>query len=154
MILKKLREQHKYSQEQLATMSGISVRTIQRIESARKGQSRASLESLKSIAAVFNITVDELTQEIIMIDKTTENWKSLPIWIRSQYLGLRTRRAVSVYEKLLAVTGLIAFIIGVGLFHVTGMAEAYLAMGASAGLFGGAYWYRLLVDYGDSNKIW
>lgn len=45
MILKRLREQKKWSQEQLAIMAGLSVRTIQRIE---RGQS-ASVESLKSL---------------------------------------------------------------------------------------------------------
>ena len=53
MVIKKLREQKQWSQEQLATLSGLSIRTIQRIESGN----RASLESLKSLAAVFEIRV-------------------------------------------------------------------------------------------------
>ena len=46
MIIRKLRLKRGWSQEQLAGMSGLSVRTIQRIE---RGQG-PGLESLKSLA--------------------------------------------------------------------------------------------------------
>ena len=51
MLIQKLRLQRGWSQQQLADLSGLSVRTIQRLE---KGQD-ASTESLKSLAAVFEI---------------------------------------------------------------------------------------------------
>jgi transcriptional regulator with XRE-family HTH domain len=51
MLIQKLRLQRGWSQQQLADLSGLSVRTIQRLE---KGQD-ASVESLKSLAAVFEI---------------------------------------------------------------------------------------------------
>ena len=50
-LIHKLRLQRGWSQEQLAELSGLSVRTIQRIE---RGQS-ASVESLKCLAAVFGV---------------------------------------------------------------------------------------------------
>jgi len=59
MIIRKLRLKHGWSQEQLSQLSGISTRTIQRIEQGQK----ASLESLKSLAAVFEVNFDELQQE-------------------------------------------------------------------------------------------
>ena len=59
MIVRKLRLQRAWSQDQLAQFSGLNTRTIQRIERGQK----ASLESLKSLAAVFEIDVDELIQE-------------------------------------------------------------------------------------------
>lgn len=59
MIVRKLRLKRGWSQEQLAGMSGLSVRTIQRIE---RGQG-PGLESLKSLAAVFEVPVTELRQE-------------------------------------------------------------------------------------------
>jgi transcriptional regulator with XRE-family HTH domain len=62
MQVKTLRIQHNWSQEQLATMSGLSVRTIQRIE---KGES-VGLETLKSLAAVFEIDVNDLKTENIV----------------------------------------------------------------------------------------
>jgi transcriptional regulator with XRE-family HTH domain len=51
MLVQKLRLQRGWSQQQLAELSGLNVRTIQRIE---KGQ-EPSAESLKSLAAVFNV---------------------------------------------------------------------------------------------------
>ena len=59
MIIRKLRLQQGWSQEQLSQLSGISTRTIQRIEHGHK----ASLESLKSLAAVFEVNFSELQQE-------------------------------------------------------------------------------------------
>ncbi|MGH7022543.1 MAG: 2TM domain-containing protein [Caulobacteraceae bacterium] len=49
MLIQKLRLQHGWSQEQLAELSGLSTRTIQRLE---RGHT-ASSESLKALASVF-----------------------------------------------------------------------------------------------------
>ena len=56
MIVRKLRLQRGWSQEQLATLTGLSIRTIQRIE---RGQS-PGLDSLTALAAVFEVSVSEL----------------------------------------------------------------------------------------------
>ncbi|MCR6654063.1 MAG: XRE family transcriptional regulator [Cellvibrionaceae bacterium] len=64
-------------------MSGLSVRTIQRIE----GGSRASVESLKSLAAALETSVSTLEQEIVAIDKTSPKWKSLPLLFRLNFVG-------------------------------------------------------------------
>ncbi len=63
MIVRKLRLQKGWSQDQLAQLSGLSIRTIQRIE---RGQN-AGLESLKSLAAVFEVQVIDLKQEAVMV---------------------------------------------------------------------------------------
>ena len=61
MLVQKLRLQRGWSQEQLAELSGFSVRTIQRIERGLP----ASKETLKSLASVFEIDFSTLqaTQE-------------------------------------------------------------------------------------------
>lgn len=64
MIIRKLRLERGWSQEQLAEMSGLSVRTIQRIERGQK----PGLESLKCLAAVFETEVANLMQEESMTD--------------------------------------------------------------------------------------
>jgi transcriptional regulator with XRE-family HTH domain len=56
MNVKSLRLDKNWSQEQLAQLSGLNIRTIQRIE---KGDS-VGLETLKSLAAVFEVDVNEL----------------------------------------------------------------------------------------------
>ena len=53
--IKKMRLERHWSQEQLAEMSGLSVRTIQRIENGEN----AGLESLKSLAAVFETKIED-----------------------------------------------------------------------------------------------
>lgn len=57
-MIQKLRLQRGWSQQQLADLSGLSVRTVQRIE---QGQV-ASTESLKSLAAVFEIDFSTLQE--------------------------------------------------------------------------------------------
>ncbi|MGY8663635.1 helix-turn-helix domain-containing protein [Bradyrhizobium sp. UFLA05-109] len=58
MIVQKLRLQRGWSQEELAELSGLSVRTIQRIE---RGNA-ASMESLKALGAVFEIDFSTLKE--------------------------------------------------------------------------------------------
>lgn len=62
MGVRESRLQRGWSQEQLAQLSGLSVRTIQRIE---QGQS-AGVESYKSLAAVFGVSFHDLQQETEM----------------------------------------------------------------------------------------
>jgi transcriptional regulator with XRE-family HTH domain len=65
MLIKQLRRQRHWSQEQLADMSGLSVRKIQRVENGNK----ASLETLKCLAAVFEVDLTMLTDRITLTDK-------------------------------------------------------------------------------------
>jgi transcriptional regulator with XRE-family HTH domain len=58
MLIQKLRLQRGWSQEQLAELSGLSVRTIQRLE---RGQA-ASVESLKALGAAFEIDFTALKE--------------------------------------------------------------------------------------------
>ena len=66
MIIRKLRLQNGWSQEQLAEMCGLSVRTIQRAE---RGQT-SSTETLKAIAAVFEVNFTSLAEEKDMTEAT------------------------------------------------------------------------------------
>src|SRR5206468_3941764 len=55
--VKAFRENRGWSQEQLSDISGVSVRTVRRIESGRRP---ASLETLKAIAGAFDLDIHEL----------------------------------------------------------------------------------------------
>jgi transcriptional regulator with XRE-family HTH domain len=57
--IQKRRLEKKWSQEQLARYAGLSTRTVQRFESGQK----VGLESLKCLAAVFEISAKTLMQE-------------------------------------------------------------------------------------------
>lgn len=148
MILKKLRENRKWSQEQLAKMAGLSVRTIQRIE----GGHSASVESLKALASVLEVNISTLEQEIIMIDKTTEKWQSLPLLFRLNFvgsefawMGISHRKNWIRAEKLSAISGLILCLL---VFLNRDLFIGGLAMLACA------YAISLVTRMGDDYGIW
>lgn len=68
--IKRLRLERHWSQDQLAEMSGLSIRTIQRIENGEN----AGFESMKSLAAVFEINIvdTDKSAEIEQIRKEEE----------------------------------------------------------------------------------
>jgi transcriptional regulator with XRE-family HTH domain len=55
-LIRKYRTERLWSQEQLAEISGLGLRTIQRLEARGSG----SQESIKALAAVFNVEADTL----------------------------------------------------------------------------------------------
>lgn len=61
MIVQKMQLERGWSQQQLADLSGLNVRTIQRIEN---GQS-ASLESFKALGAAFNVDFSRLQEDAV-----------------------------------------------------------------------------------------
>jgi len=67
MTIQERRRDKGWSQEELARHSGLSTRTIQRIESGQK----AGLESLKCLAAVFETSISALMQEQTMSGQET-----------------------------------------------------------------------------------
>lgn len=79
MSVQKRRLDKGWSQEELARHSGLSTRTIQRIESGQK----PGLESLKCLAAVLETSISTLTQEQAMTkpneSDSTENMMLMQI---------------------------------------------------------------------------
>lgn len=57
-LVKKLRIERNWSQEDLSDKSGLSLRTIQRIESGNS----VSMESLKILAKTFEVTTEQLVE--------------------------------------------------------------------------------------------
>lgn len=68
MTIKDRRLEKAWSQEYLAQVSGLSVRTIQRVEGGQK----AGLDTLQSLAAAFDIDVAELQEDGTMIRQSTK----------------------------------------------------------------------------------
>jgi transcriptional regulator with XRE-family HTH domain len=139
-VIKRLRTKHHYSQEQLAQMSGLSLRTIQRVES---GQS-ASLETLKSLAAVFEVDVDTLKGDITVIDKKSEEWALAPAWVKLGFWGIRDRRVAMWFEIFSLVCGLIG----------TGAALFYPAAAGAPVFFLVAYLYAVQIRWVDNKGLW
>ena len=139
-MIKILRTKHHYSQEQLAQMSGLSLRTIQRVES---GQS-ASLETLKSLAAVFEVDVDTLRGDITVIDKKSEEWALAPAWVRFGFWGIRDRRVAVRFEIFSLAFGVIGS--GAALFYPW-------AVGGPI-FFLAAYMYAIQIRWVDNKGLW
>ena len=121
-------------------MSGLSLRTIQRAES---GQS-ASLETLKSLAAVFEIDVDTLKGDITLIDKKSEEWALAPTWVKFGFWGIRDRRVAIWFEVFSLACGVIGS--GAALFYP-------LAAGAPL-FFLAAYCYAVQIRWVDNKGLW
>ena len=105
MIVKRLREKKHWSQEQLAEISGLSLRTIQRVEAGN----RASVETMKSLAAALEVEVSKLAEEIVVIEKDTDSWRTEPLWVRFFLLGIRRRSHFLALEVFLIVIALVSW---------------------------------------------
>lgn len=127
-------------------MSGLNVRTIQRIESGQK----ASLESLKCLAAVLEVDISTLNQEAFTMDKNSEGWRNLPLWLKCWFLFnfLSFRMTRDVVRRIVALSHASGFV-----FCALGfVSEAALAGGLI--MFANAYLFSLLTWQGDKYGIW
>ncbi|MDJ0918302.1 MAG: helix-turn-helix transcriptional regulator [Woeseiaceae bacterium] len=137
MIVKKLRDKNGWSQEQLASFSGLNVRTVQRVESGQK----ASLETLKCLASVFEVDIATLTEEITVIDKSKEEWQRLPWWFRANMFGVNTRKHIFRIEMILLAFGFAHWLVRPDVF-------------ATPVIFLAAYATGWLMRYGDKHEVW
>ena len=146
MIVKELRISRHFSQEQLAQMSGLNVRTIQRIESGHN----ASIESLKCLAAALEVDISTLNQEKFMIDKNSDNWDQLSLllkcWFMFNFLQTRPSRPSAVRMEIST--------------HLSGFVFCCLGLISEAALVGGlmmlasGYLFQFLKWQGDKYSIW
>lgn len=95
MSIQKKRLERGWSQQQLADASGLSVRTVQRIESGHPG----SIESLKSLAAVFEVDFSTLSNEAAMVDRQQSS-QSVNEAIRERIAFMQVRRIRAFYLHL------------------------------------------------------
>lgn len=146
MILKQLRLSRFLSQEQLAQMSGLSVRTIQRIESGHS----PSLESLKCLASVLEVDVSTLNQEKFVLNKKSDDWQKLPMflryWFSLNFFSLRPSRSAARNVEIVS--------------HAFGFAFCVLGLINEPALVGGiillanGYLFRLHAWLGDKYGVW
>jgi transcriptional regulator with XRE-family HTH domain len=84
MNLRFLREKKLLSQERLSEMSGLSLRTIQRLEAGH----RVSYASLRALAASLEMDVDLLERELYAMNRSTDDFVEIPRWARRLNSGL------------------------------------------------------------------
>ena len=78
MSFRSWRERKLLSQERVAEMSGLSLRTVQRLDAGH----RVSYASLRALATAFEIDVDQLERELYAVKKSTDEFVEIPRWVR------------------------------------------------------------------------
>ena len=97
-LIRKLRKDRSWSQDQLSSVSGLSLRTVQRIEN----EGSCSLESKKALAVAFEISANDLDINISAITFQAVN-------NRGRKFGFAG-----------AVAGLVSAYIGITMSHTSG----------------------------------
>ena len=110
MSFRSWRERMRLSQERVAQMSGLSLRTVQRLEAGH----RVSYASLRALAATFEIDIDLLERELYAVSNSTDDFVEIPRWLRlldgRRWFGGRglSRRDVVVIEAFCVMCAVIA----------------------------------------------
>lgn len=165
MSIQKLRSERGWSQETLAMHSGLSVRTIQRVENGK----RASLESLQCLAAVFETNVGDLVQEKLMTNTQTSNQqleehseKEAIAYVHNlKWFHLHWITFIVVmpclYGLNLVVSPEVFWVIIVGIAWGFGLALHAIVLFGMFSLFGGAWEQRQFQKYmnqrGQNNHL-
>lgn len=146
MVLKQLRLSRKLTQDQLAQMSGLNVRTIQRIESGHN----ASVESKKCLAAALEVDIHVFDQERVILDRQSDHWKQLPLllkaWFAFHFLQLQPKRRTAKRVTNMS--------------HLWGFGFCCLGIISEPALVGGlillanAYLFEALTWQGDKYALW
>ena len=92
-----LRNQQRWTQEDLAAATGVSVRTIQRVESEGVG----SLETGKAIAAAFDT-------DLITLSATDWEWRHVRVFLKPFWPLCGIGFVIAMIGALLVVRGLIS----------------------------------------------
>jgi transcriptional regulator with XRE-family HTH domain len=142
-----LRSEKGWSQERLAELSGLSLRTIQRIE----GCNAISAESMTALARAFDLSLDALEKELGTTKGSTV-WKQKPAWVRALFLGssrIQMDKRQHVKAELTAFAGGVILLCA-GLFNLP---EPRLLICGSL-LMGGAYLMSVTIRIGDAHGVW
>jgi len=105
LIVRKLRLRRGWSQADLAEFSGLSIRTIQRIEKGEK----PGLESQKSLAAVFDLKVSDFQEENDMIG-------DYGVSLDEKSAMMHVRKLKSFYSNLILYLVVIGVLFAINLF--------------------------------------
>jgi transcriptional regulator with XRE-family HTH domain len=153
MVIRKMRRDRGWSQEHLAAVSGLNVRTIQRVE----GGKEASLETLMSLASALEVEVSALQQELALADVPAAERKQQPGWVRLLFSGSRCafvgpdgRRSYLRQELVWAVGGTCLLLLGT--FLPKPISPPLFATGITLLTLAGAF--HLVTKLGDKYEVW
>jgi transcriptional regulator with XRE-family HTH domain len=122
MLVKKLRLQRGWSQEQLAEMVGVSVRTIQRIE---RGFT-PGLETAKALASVFEVEFSNFMPKEQIMDHQAPVQKEVIVSAEEKEAMVYVKGVKEFYDHLLVYIVFVAVYGGLALFEGVGDGEIIL----------------------------
>ncbi len=105
MLVKSLRQKNNWSQEHLAQLSGLNVLTIQRVE---KGEG-VGLETLKSLASVFDTDVNEIKNENKNHKAEVNNESIIDLEKREEIAKAEVKAKKEFYMLALFLLGIFVF---------------------------------------------
>lgn len=153
MSFRSWRERKLLSQGRVAEMSGLSLRTVQRLEAGH----RVSYASLRALAATFETDVDLLERELYAMNKPTDDFVETPRWVRLLndrlwFGGPRlSRRDVHLIEALCIACAVIVF--AASFLVASDAAAKAVRTGAVVTLVVG-YLVSVFVRLHDRYKLW
>lgn len=100
-LIKALREERAWSQEHLATVAGLSARTVQRLEA----DGNASLESKMAIAAAFDVEPARLTPAQEPVPATGSSTEAASVSPQSSLETTRIALWVAILLMLITMAG-------------------------------------------------
>jgi transcriptional regulator with XRE-family HTH domain len=142
MSFRSLREQKLLSQEKLSQMSGLSLRTIQRLEAGH----RVSYASLRSLAVTLQMDVDALERELYAMKTTSDDFVEIPRWVRRLRIGMFGYGSPPVSRRQAFTLEAVCLVIGLGLLAASFLATTPFA--ATLNRVGAAF--NLVAAYGLS----
>jgi transcriptional regulator with XRE-family HTH domain len=108
MIVQSMRLRRGWSQQQLADISGLNVRTIQRIE---RGET-ASIESFKALGAAFNVDFSQLQEDAVREIVSTPEQTELALAFG------QVRQVQQFYQRVLRDVLIVLALVAISLFFV------------------------------------
>jgi transcriptional regulator with XRE-family HTH domain len=149
MSFKSWRGRMRLSQERVADASGLSLRTVQRLEAGH----RVSYASLRALAGAFETDVDQLERELYAVNDSKADFVEIPRWIRvlpdRRWFGGPglSRRDMIVVEVFCLACAIVAFAVSFVVAKDGAAAIARLAALPLAGSYAAAVSIRTLDKY-------
>lgn len=153
MSFRSWRERKLLSQEKVAEMSGLSLRTVQRLEAGH----RVSYSSLRALSTAFDNDVDALERELYAMTKPEGEFVEIPRWVRLMndrmwFGGTRlSRRDVGWVEAGCAACALVVFTCS---FLVDSEARADSVRWGAVIAMSAGYLVSVFVRVHDKYRLW
>jgi transcriptional regulator with XRE-family HTH domain len=141
------------SQERIAEMSGVSLRTVQRLEAGH----RVSYATLRALAAALSTDADLLEREFYAVNSPTGEFIEMPRWARLLRDGLwfggerLSRRDALVVEGVCLALAALAF--ALSLLVLPGARASAVRLGSLVPLLG-AYLTAVSIRARDQQRSW